>query len=840
MSSTIRARVQDLRNTGDFHVGDVVLHVDYQIIEHFSEHLYASPNKAIEELVANGFDAFATDVHVFTPGPYTANRVIVWDNGESMGVDGLKKLWWIARSPKANGQRIETRNGNERKIIGKFGIGKLASYSVGQVISHVCRHNGDFYVVSIDYADVKGRDGTPPVSSKRPMQAPIVRLDRSRAIALLEDLFDNAPPTMSEMLRQESWTFAVIEDLKIEDLPQGRLMWVLGNGMPLRPDFGVTVNGREVTSKLHRKAHQVWDFGSAPVKDAIQARWNDAVKAGDVSGQVEFDVKSGLDASDPNALVPFAKFPQLGEVWGQVRLFDETLLRFRREDHGRSHGFFVMVRGRLVNPDNDQFFLPDPSFQSFYRSQFVINADDLDGSLLADRQRLREAGAVRSELGLLQRALAGIARTTIEARDHEKETSQTTQSILPIGSRAYYRDPLNALVLREAVGRASNFDPVGVTVERKPLGDDKPIAQIALVENAFHVNTLHPYYSAVQKRAGQSRAAREFLRTFDLFAISERLFEGHLLDIGVDEHFVGEIVNWRDGLFKRLATAYEKGPKVIEEMHRLSHTGDKPFEKALRDVFSDMGFTAKHDGGSGNKDVLVVATVGPESYSFTVEAKGSQDTIENAAADVSAAASHRDDVDADHAIIVARQFAGFSRKGKDAALYKECKSTGGVSVMETDAIERIHSAIVKFSYPLPLLRDVLTTLDTPNEKMKRIEGLTTPVEGFNYRELLEQIWGRQGSTAEGDVVAYRSVFQEGGWKDRLGFPEFQRRIIALDTLAAGRIRLTINAKEVYLRQSPDLILDQIERTLYGEGFVVEEVKDELDAPRGEPAAEGQN
>ena len=48
-------------------VGKVVLQVDYQIIEHFSERLYDSPNKAVEELVANSFDAFATEVRVFTP-----------------------------------------------------------------------------------------------------------------------------------------------------------------------------------------------------------------------------------------------------------------------------------------------------------------------------------------------------------------------------------------------------------------------------------------------------------------------------------------------------------------------------------------------------------------------------------------------------------------------------------------------------------------------------------------------------------------------------------------------------------------------------------------------------
>ena len=109
------------------------------------------------------------------------------------------------------------------------------------------------------------------------------------------------------------------------------------------------------------------------------------------------------------------------------------------------------------------------------------------------------------------------------------------------------------------------------------------------------------------------------------------------------------------------------------------------------------------------------------------------------------------------------------------------------------------------------------TLDTPREKWERIEGLASPGEGFNYSELLDQIWKRQGSTAEGDVVAYLAVYQEGGWKAKMGFDEFQRRLIALDTLAAGRIRMNTNGREVYLRQAPELILAQIERTLYGEG-----------------------
>lgn len=810
-------------------VGEVVLQVDYQIIEHFSEHLYDSPNKAVEELVANSFDAFATEVRVFTPGPYTANRVIVWDNGESMNVEGLQQLWWIAKSPKLNGDRLEVREGRTRKIIGKFGIGKLASYSVGAVISHICRHLGEYYLVSVDYGQIEGTEGTSPVSSQNPIRAPVVQLQQEQAVELVKGLFDTPPPSIDSMLNGSSWTFAVIEELKVNDLSSGRLMWVLGNGMPLRPDFAIKVNEDKVESKLHKQATTHWTFGSKEVVDAVGNRWDDAVTREGILPIVEFGSRVGLDPNASAEEIPFARFAHLGLVWGHVRLFDETLLRYRAADHGRSHGFFLVVRGRLLNPDDEQLFLPDPSFQTFYRSQFILHADDLDDSLLADRQRLRKDELVVQELELLQRALAGIARTTVEARDDERETSQSTRSILPVSSRTYFRDPLNALLLKAPVEDVSDFNPVTVGVERRHLGETGRISEVAMKEGEFHVNTGHPYYNVLAKRAGQSRAAREFLRTFDLFAISERLLEGHLLDIGFPEDDVTEIVEWREGLFRQLANSYDKVPEIVAEMHRTSHVGGREFEKALQGVLRAMGFSAHHDGDTGKKDILVFATVGPESYDFIVEAKGSKGDISNEAAKVGAAANHRDRVGADHAVVVARRFAGFGigRDDNDAAVYQECRATGDVSIMEVEALEEIYLAITKFSYPLPLLRDIFTTLETPAEKLVRIRGLTKPAEGFDYSDLLDRIWQRQGGVASDDVVAYRSIFQESRWKEEgMDFPEFQRRLVALDTLAAGRISMNTTREHVYLRQSPDLILGQIENSLRGEGHDIPEATSE--------------
>src|ERR1700738_999215 len=84
-------------------VGDSIpVQITYQIIGLFSEGLYSSPNKAIEELVSNSFDADATHVHVaLTPdlaGP--TSSIVVIDDGAGMDRHGLKVHWVVGDSPK--------------------------------------------------------------------------------------------------------------------------------------------------------------------------------------------------------------------------------------------------------------------------------------------------------------------------------------------------------------------------------------------------------------------------------------------------------------------------------------------------------------------------------------------------------------------------------------------------------------------------------------------------------------------------------------------------------------------------------------------------------------------
>jgi len=800
-------------------VEHVTLDIDYQIIEHFSRHLYGSANKAIEELVANGFDAYAEKVQVYLPGQFSTNYVAVWDDGWSMGIDGLKDLWMIASSPKESLGRVAEGPRGPRKMIGKFGIGKLASYTIGDTITHLCRTNDMYFAVTVDYRDIHPGGDREPVTSRNPLSAPIRVLTADQASLFVSEVFDtDREPQVRKLLARESWTLVVVGSLKGKEIQQGRLMWVLGNGMPLRPDFRVWLNDEEVGPRLERNAVEEWDLASTPVQEALEPDWRKAVGRGEVGGELEFGREVGLDSVKPEIEIPYAFFPELGWVWGFVRLFEISLLDARASEHGRSHGFFIMVRGRLLNTDDPELFLKPPSYGTFYRSQFVLNIDALDEELLADRSRLQQDTAKARELALLQQSLYMAARTFLENRDAQRADEEKHLASLPTRSREFYREPVTALLVKAGSKAPLDFKISKPRVERRPLGADQRLSKLSPDGQGFLVNASHPYFKVLERRLGKSRKAQEFYRTFDLFAVSDLLLEGHLYDIGLTVAQVDSIVLWREGLFRELAKAYEAAPSELAmELVNSSYIGGASFEMALAKILESMGFVAERRGDPGKEDVFLMATIGPGSYSLIFEAKGSRHRIANDEAEVGGAASHREKAGAEHAVIVAREFGGFGGSTtQEAAILGECRAVGSVSIMTVEALNLLSEIVNEFGYPLDIIRDVFTTLETPPEKLKRIQGLQSPQRDFDYERLLNSVWHEQQHEASGDLVAYRRIWQTE-WKSEMTFEQFEQKLVMLETLAAGRIRVMLGQHEMFLLQSPSIVLEAMGASLLGRG-----------------------
>lgn len=795
----------------------VVLNIDYRIIEHFSDHLYSSENKAVEELVSNGFDAQATKVYVYTPGKYVSDRVVVWDNGWSMDVGGLKDLWSIASSPKEEMGRVARAEGRrDRRMIGKFGIGKLASYVVGNSILHLCHKNGRYLVVSVDYGKIRGEGGhRPPSPEDRNVHTePIYELSESEARAYVEGLFREPDATDAMALFEEdSWTLAVIGDLKVERMPPGRLSWVLGNGLPLRPDFNVWVDEEKVKSKLGRREDgDEWDFSHERLKGQLRKRWEQHQKEKGITEDLKFDDAAGLDDLNPEASIPYVEFPNLGKVWGATRIFDDSLEKGRASEQGRSQGFFIIVLGRLINPNDAEFFLRPPQFGAFNRSQFELHVDGLDEVLLADRKSIQEDTPHAEELKLLQQAVYLTARAELDNRDTASGDEPELPATLPVKSREHYRQPLVALLATREDTPPSEFPLSDPKIAREALGEDERISRVAPKGEGFEVNVSHPLFKSLDAElGGRSKKSRLFDEWYDLFAVSDLLLEGHLHDSGMSLDAVDRVVEWRDDLLRELAHSYSIAPsELARELESASYAGDDAFEEALAAVLRGMGFDAERIGGPDAEDVFLRATFGPDSYSLVFEAKGrKKGALEASDANVSTVDSQRKDVGAKHAVVVAREFQGFRRNPtyEDARILKNCRRHGTVSIMTVEALNRLLKVVRDFQYPLDGLYEVFAEIEPPQEKLERIETLEDPTDDFDYLKLLKLVKEEQAGRAERELVYYGPIRQEH-WKE-MDPEEFDMRLQGLESLAGGLIRLNTNKKTVALVQSPEQVAERI-------------------------------
>ncbi|WP_176139551.1 ATP-binding protein [Streptococcus sp. 1453] len=94
-------------------------------VTHLGRNLYSTTPPALAELVANSYDAYATEVNIVLSN----DAISIIDNGKGLDFQEFESKYARIGSTK---QREEPFNGlAERKPMGKKGIGKLAAFSLG-------------------------------------------------------------------------------------------------------------------------------------------------------------------------------------------------------------------------------------------------------------------------------------------------------------------------------------------------------------------------------------------------------------------------------------------------------------------------------------------------------------------------------------------------------------------------------------------------------------------------------------------------------------------------------------------------------------------------------------
>ncbi|MFF9752692.1 ATP-binding protein [Streptomyces sp. NPDC014344] len=622
--------VADFVEASDSAADEVSVKISLTIIQRFSEGLYSSPNKAFEELVSNSYDAGAGRVWVYMPSdlePSDSSLVII-DDGESMDLDGLQQLWEIGTSRKRVNGHVKGR-----PPIGKFGIGKLATYVLAEELTYITCRDGEYRAITMDYRRVQGK-----MSDPHGLRLLVARLtadeaERSLASALEKVYMGTRPQVLSSLFadseRPSNWTAAVMTSLKprARHIRQGRLRWVLSTALPLNPAFQLWLNDGPIEpSKASGKTYWTYTIGKS-------------------EGELPENKLTGSPTQIHTAggVIPAYRLPLAGTIWGSAKLFVESLNKGKSEEMGRSHGFFVRVRGRLINLDESNFNVgADPHRGTFTRFYMEINADDLDHLIASPRESIQESPELE-ELKKYMLAVFNRSRIALKEADSSDHIPYlTNQGRISNPAPSLTQGPLRRMLDKAVAGDESIRESMGIRSEEishagdtsakeedvleqvlvEPLGQDALLVRYDAARKAAILNQDHPFVNNYIDDKG-------VLEPLKLLALTELLTQAYMLDENISSDAVARIMLKRDAFLRDLVKMHPRSAFVVANQLRNAHNQERELEDAVADALILLGYSVQRIGGTGGTDGIATATLGMrsgefnESYALTYDAKSS-------------------------------------------------------------------------------------------------------------------------------------------------------------------------------------------------------------------------
>lgn len=702
--------------------GSIAVDISYDIIRHVSAQLYTSPRKAIEELVCNAYDAGATECHVVLPEA-AGDPLLVLDNGVSMDLEGLRGLWKVASSPKAEtldkqGRRVA----NGRMQIGKFGVGKLAAFALGDRLTHIACTAGTVRVISVDQDKIKD------AGNGRAPRFHVQRLTSQAARTELATIFDRLPSPWTR--KWPHWTVAVVEDIdesaRANALKIGILKRMIKTALPLSAKFSVSLQGANVPLRSIDAIVDVTvnltdvDFCDY-LRTALQSYWATLldVQPDDVPPE-KFSV-SVIKATDPHnttKTVSAITVSGLGPVSGTAVATTTSLATEKREERGYyDNGFAVTCLGKLINPEDPLFGITQRSHKYWTRFLAQVEIPGLDEVLLVQRNAISEHTPQAQITRELLRALFNYTRRLVEAKEKGPIPTYVPGTF---GYRLGTSSPILAqAALRGLFGEGfTASDLPRLAVNYSTLGVATGSTQVDLLGRAILVNEDHPLITALDELGEVTKPMR--------LVVSEVLAgitfaEGYLKTSGVDTIIISDVRELIDASLRSAASfVLDPVEQHIKDIEDASQEGGTRFERAVVAAFQSLRLVAHRIGESDRPDGIVeIPMSGRENLRISIEAKGSHGRISHSVLSSATVERHSGDYACQHAVAIAREYVTDGISGKNSALIRETQ--GKIPLLTTDGIAQMLRRHKERNFTYDKVVKILTTWKHPDELVQFVE-----------------------------------------------------------------------------------------------------------------------
>ena len=828
----------------------VAVRLSYRIIQLFSEGLYSSPNKAVEELVVNSFDAGARNVHILISPDLSLREgsIAVIDDGTGMNVAGLQQHWIVGASTKRD---EDYSHPSGRRPIGKFGIGKLASYVLANRLTHITKADGRYFSTSMNYSCIPDQplgyvqypSEASDNSESESVSLDVLELSSEEAREALQpwtssSLNQNISPDIFSDDGPDSWTVAIMTDLKrmASDIRLGRLRYILSTAMPLRDDFHLYLNGQEIQShRIDRERLGRWTLGRDLI-DIPQPAPND------------LEVRMDQTADESNSRRYGIANSEIGRVWGYVEIFENPIDTGKSVNLvGRNNGFFVYARERLLNIDDAGFGIDRNLLRhgTFSRLRVVVHVDRLDRELRSSRESMRE-GEVLTQVRHLLHGLFNFARSKLAESQESSDPRLRLARRLASSPASLVERPIilgvQAAMARDLSLRTVDY-PRGLTASGqeefiellrdrteseeglivaavlKDLSHDRSIALLDVETGVLSINTLHPFVASfVDDFVDIKRNL-----PLELLSASEVLLEMKLYEHDLAPEIIENIMLERDDLLREVARTSGRTNALTTANNILDSVNDrKALEEAVVAAFESLGFHAIAKGGKNEPDGIADAPLSArdgdlQRYRVSLEAKSKESSgtrVRNDAVKVSTLARHRNDHQCDWSVVVGPDFS--TSLGENSAVLREIEEDfqnhdgkRGITLVRAEDLARLvrHAPAKRVS--LSELRQLFETCRSPDAASEWIDDIIERVPvSHQYKEVLDTIWSEQQAD-EAEPVTYGALRAALRHAHQLKFSDsdLQELCKAFMQMAAGHVYATDRSVELTMR--PDIVLSTI-------------------------------
>ena len=422
-------------------------------------------------------------------------------------------------------------------------------------------------------------------------------------------------------------------------------------------------------------------------------------------------------------------------ISGTISVTRKTLTGGKSGDIGRSHGFFIRIRDRLINEDDPLFGLMPQVFDTFNRLHAQINANNLDKVLTAARDSLETTHITQSFQALLmpifQEADSRFKRKLRESGGGKKEGKKElvepllveypiadallSHSFDPQGTEAdeswFYIAVEPDLDLSQLVQQLCTEPRQKYQYDYMKREHTDRIVQFSPSEAKFWLNEAHAFVQ--ENRSG---SAQQLLEDF---VTAEMLLEVYMRESHISAHIIGDILEQRDKLLRSLARDGSYSFSRIGQALRESAADEHESEINLVVAMRALGFTAKHVSGSGEPDGIARYTDYPNGEKeLTLEAKSSRDVPSLGAIDFAGLESHGSKLGADGCLLIMPSYPGEAREDDSEAA--ERAGNAKVSSWTVEQVARFVESAEKRHLNATHVIQILENCFTPNQVKEAI------------------------------------------------------------------------------------------------------------------------